>query len=308
VPNVEGLPVSEAQSKLQAEKFTVRVIRVVSDQPADQVIASEPKATTLRPLGSEVVLTVSSGPQSPPSSSGAPGPPSSPNKPPVPIELPNLTARAAADAIEVLNGLGLKPKTVTVHSNAVADGQVLSTTPAAASKVDPGSDVTLTVARNTAPVDLIAAAGKATWKSGSGKLTFPGSDGDTTGFVLIRDPGTLEDGTKVRVLETHPQWVDNGFITGVYPLAEPVVPGDHVRARVGLLQNASDGEVTFVVKANGKIIQQVNDGADGTLKDFDADLSPAKGATSIEITVLAGTRSDQDWAVWQNLRLEPQVK
>jgi hypothetical protein len=85
-----------------------------------------------------------------------------------------------------------------------------------------------------------------------------------------------------------------------------VVPGDHVRARVGLLQGAS-GEVTFVVKANGKIIQQVTDGADGTLKDFDADLSPAKGATSIEITVLAGASSGQDWAVWQNLRLEPQV-
>jgi beta-lactam-binding protein with PASTA domain len=33
VPNVEGLPVSEAQSKLQAEKFTVRVNWVPSDRP-----------------------------------------------------------------------------------------------------------------------------------------------------------------------------------------------------------------------------------------------------------------------------------
>jgi beta-lactam-binding protein with PASTA domain len=298
VPNVEGLPVSEAQSKLQAEKFTVRVNRVPSDRPADQVIASEPKATTLRPLGSEVVLTVSS---------GLPSPLSSSNKPPVLIELPNLTARAAADAIDVLNGLGLKPKTVTVHSNAAADGQVLSTMPAAASKVDPGSAVTLTVARNTAPVDLIATADQAAWKSGSGKLTFPGGDGDTTGFVLSRDPGTLEDGTKARVLETHPQGVANGFITGVYTLAEPVVPGDHVRARVGLPKGAG-GEVTFVVKANGKIIQQVPESADGTLKDFDADLSPAKGATSIEITVRTDASSTQYWApVWHNLRLAPQI-
>ncbi|HWM02098.1 MAG TPA: PASTA domain-containing protein [Actinophytocola sp.] len=307
VPNVEGLLLSEAQSKLEDEKFTVRVNRVPSDRPVDQVIASEPKATTLRPLGSEVVLTVSSGPPSPPPSPGAPSPPPSPNTPPVPIELPDLTARAAADAVNVLNGLGLKPTTVTVHSNAAADGQVLSTTPAAASKVDPGSEVTLTVARNTAPVDLIATAGQAAWNNGSRELTFPGGDGDTTGFVLIRDPGTLEDGTTAKVLETHPQWVDNGFITGVYTLAEPVVTGDHVRARVGLLHGAS-GEVTFVVKANGKIIQQVTDGADGTLKDFDADLSPAKGATSIEITVLAGASSVQDWAVWQDLRLEPQVE
>jgi hypothetical protein len=108
------------------------------------------------------------------------------------------------------------------------------------------------------------------------------------------------------VLETHPQWVGNGVITGVYPLAEPVVPGDHVRARVGLLHGAG-GEVTFVVKANGEIIQQVTDGADGRLKDLDADLSAAQGATSIEITVLAGASSGQDWAVWQDLRLEPQL-
>ncbi|MGH9215141.1 MAG: hypothetical protein ACRDZS_02715, partial [Acidimicrobiales bacterium] len=63
-----------------------------------------------------------------------------------------------------------------------------------------------------------------------------------------------------------------------------------------------------VVKANGKIIQQVTDTADGQLKDLDADLSSAKGATSIEITVLAGSSSAQDWApVWQDLRLEPQA-
>ncbi len=306
VPIVEGLPVSEAQAKLEDRKFTVRINRVASaDRPADRVIGSEPKATTLRPVGSEVVLTVSSGPPSPTSSANPPDPPPPPNKPPVPvpIELPVLTAQAADDAIKILNGLGLKPKTVTVHSNAVADGQVLSTKPTADSKVDPASDVTLTVARNTAPADLIATADQAAWKSGAGPLTFPGAEGDTTGFAVVRD-AVLEDSTTAEVLETRPR--DNDLVTGVYKLAEPVVPGDHVRARVGLLQGAG-GEVTFVVKANGKIIKQVTDTADGTLKDLDADLSSAKGATSIEITVLAGVSSNQDWAVWQDLRLEPTV-
>jgi hypothetical protein len=79
-----------------------------------------------------------------------------------------------------------------------------------------------------------------------------------------------------------------------------------VRARVGLLTGAT-GKVTFVVKANGKVIQQVADGADGQLQDIDADLTPAKGAASIEITVLAGSSSTKDWAVWQDLRLEPQI-
>jgi hypothetical protein len=218
--------------------------------------------------------------------------------------VPNLTARTVNDAIKALTDLGLKPKTVTVHSDAMADGLVISTQPAATSKVDPGSDVTLTVARNTGQVDLIATAGQAAWKNGSAALKFPGKEGATSGFVLARDAATLEDGSTATVLETSPPV--NGLITGVYKLAEPAVSGDHVRARVGLLKGAT-GTVTFVVRANGKVIQQVTDTADGKLKDFDADLSAAKSATSIEVTVLAGAGSTKNFAVWQDLRLEPQI-
>ncbi|MGH3875225.1 MAG: PASTA domain-containing protein [Pseudonocardiaceae bacterium] len=302
VPIVEGLPVSEAQAKLEDSKFRVRINRVASaDRPVDRVIGSEPKATTLRPVGSEVVLTVSSGP---PPGQPSPSPPSTP--PPVTIKLPKLAALPAGDAVKVLSGLGLKPQTVPVHSNAVDDGQVLSTTPVADSKVDPGSEVTLTVARNTARVDLIATAGQAAWESEAGTLTFPGTATDPHGFVLVRG-ATLEDGSTAKVLETHPR--DGGFVTGVYQLAQPAVPGDHVVARVGLRQGTG-GTVTFVIKANGKIIKQVTDTADGKLKELDADLSSAKGATSIEITVLAGASAGpgQDWGpVWQDLRLEPKV-
>jgi hypothetical protein len=138
----------------------------------------------------------------------------------------------------------------------------------------------------------------------SGALNFPGKEGDTTGFVLVRDAAALEDGSTATVLETAPP--TNGLITGGYKLAQPAVPGDHVRARVGLL-NGATGTVTFVVRANGKVIAQVTDTADGKLKDFDADLTAAKGATSIEITVLAGAGSTQTAAVWQDLRLEPQI-
>jgi beta-lactam-binding protein with PASTA domain len=294
VPNVEGLSVAEAQSALLDRQFTIRLDRVPSDRPIDQVIESDPKSTTMRPLRSLVVLKVSTGPPSPP-------PPN-----PVLIELPDLTAHSVDDATKTLTGLGLKAKAVTVHSNAAPDGQVLSTTPAAASKVNTGSDITLNVARNTAGVDLIATAGQAAWKSRAGQLTFPGKDTDTSGFALIRNTAMLEDGTIATVSETSPQQVNNGSITGVYKLAEPVVPGDHVRARVGFLKGAA-GQVTFIIKANGKVIQQVTDGADGQLQDLDADFTAAKGATSIEITVLAGANSTQDWAVWQDLRLEPQI-
>lgn len=106
------------------------------------------------------------------------------------------------------------------------------------------------------------------------------------------------------MLETSPP--ADGLITGGFKLAQPAVAGDHVRARVGLLKGAT-GTVTFVVKANGKVIAQVTDTADGKLKDFDVDLTSAQGATSIEITVQAGAGSTQTAAIWQDLRLEPQV-
>lgn len=62
VPNVEGFPVAQAQAKLKGAKFTVRVIHTKSDRPKDEVISSNPGATTKRPENSEVVLTVSEGP------------------------------------------------------------------------------------------------------------------------------------------------------------------------------------------------------------------------------------------------------
>ncbi|MGH3801704.1 MAG: PASTA domain-containing protein, partial [Pseudonocardiaceae bacterium] len=335
VPNVEGLPVTEALAKLEDKKFTVRTIKEPSDdRAADRVIASDPKATTPRPSGSEVVLRVSSGPKTSPQSQGGPAlpvpvplpggqgspspPPSpSPATPPpqaaAPAELPDLTTRSADDATKALAALGLKAKTVPQHSNAVPDGQVLSTTPAANSKADPGSEVTLTVAQNTTRVDLIATAAKATWTNGSGEtLDFPGQGVGQDGFVRQHPPVA---GTTAKVLETNPQ--NTGSIAGEYKLAEPAVPGDHVRTRVGLLKlqgaggqvaESGGGQVTFVVKANGQDIQTVTASADGTLKDLDADLSSAKGATSIEITVLAAASSVPDWTpVWQNLRLEPQI-
>ena len=221
------------------------------------------------------------------------------------MALPNLVARSAEDATKALTDLGLKAKTATVHSNAAPDGQVLSTSPAASTTVAPGSEVTLTVAQNTARADLIATADQAAWTSEAGKITFPGKVGGTAPFALVRS-ATLPDGSTAQVLETHP--AANGFVTGVYKLASPAVAGDHVRARVGLLKGTSGatGQVTFLVKANGQVIKQVT-GSVGQLTDLDADLSSAKGATSIEITVLAGTSPITDSPVWQDLRLEPQI-
>jgi beta-lactam-binding protein with PASTA domain len=323
VPNIVGLSVTDAQARLEQMNFTVRTVRQSSDdQPIDQVLASDPKATTPRPPNSEVLLTVSAGSKNPPpgpgvspgagASPGANTPPGRDTPPSTPIEVPALRNRSVEEATQALEGQGLKAKTVIEHSNAVTDGQVLFSTPAAGSKVNPGSEVTLTVAKNTTPLDLIATADQAAWASGSGKLTFPGKETDKTGFVRQR-ADTLPNGTIAKVLETNPQ--NTGFITGIYKLEEPAVPGDHVLAQVGVLKGPAStaggagkgtGTVIFQVKANGQVIQQVTCSV-GQFTKIDADLSSAKGATSIEITVLTGTSPTKDTPVWQDFRLTPRI-
>jgi beta-lactam-binding protein with PASTA domain len=339
MPNVVGLSLAEAQAKLEQRNFTIRTVKATNDAPVDQVIASDPTARTQLPPGSEVLLTLSSGPKEEknpaPNPAGAlpvPAPPAQGQggqqeqkpPPPKPIKVPDLKNRSVDDATAALKALGLTAKTVTEHSNAVADGKVLSTKPAADAEAKPGEEVTLTAAQNTAPIDLIKTAAKATWTNGAEeKLTFPGDPAnDTTGFVLVQD-ATLPDGTPTKLLATHPQGTRS--ITGEYTLAKPVVPGDHVLARVGLLKpkptdagsqgaakppDTSDKvKVTFVVSVNGKDMPpKVISTADGKLTDLDVDLSTAKGATSIEITVRTATSSTQYWApVWHNLRLAPQI-
>ena len=50
----------------------------------------------------------------------------------------------------------------------------------------------------------------------------------------------LEDGTSpAKVLEIHPQWVDNGVMTGLYP-AYTVVSGEHFKAKIGSLPRRTE--------------------------------------------------------------------
>lgn len=343
VPNVVGLPVDEAKAKLKDVGFAFRTVMATGDDPAGQVVNTEPKANTPSTAGTQVVLTVSSGPKTPPANQpgsgaaaaaggaavggaaggaaggggapgggggggGAPGGGGGGPQTPTQVAVPALKNSSVADATAALQKLGLKAnaKTESVHSNAVADGKVLSSNPDASKKVDPGSEVTLTVAQNTAPVDLIATASGAAWTNGAATpLTFPGKDTDTTGIVQQRT--TPVEGTISKVLATDPQ--DTGAITGAYKLAAPAVQGDHIHARVGVLPGAgaaggSTNSVTFVVTVNGNDVQTVIV-KDGKFHDFDADLP--QGATSFEITVRAASSPTKDIPVWQGLLLKPQI-
>lgn len=120
----------------------------------------------------------------------------------------------------------------------------------------------------------------------------------------------LEDGSRTQVLYTHPQWVDRGTITGVFPSIE-IPPGAHFRSKVGFVKNArrSDG-VTFHLSVGSEFgdrrqIASVAETFDGTLGSMDVDLSAYAGQRiQIELRVDAGASSGQDWAAWINPRIE----
>jgi len=160
--------------------------------------------------------------------------------------------------------------------------------------------------------DLHSRATDANWNSGGGNLPFGGPDTDAKGFVMYRNNQKTEDGTSPsKVLETHPQWVDNGVITGLYP-AYTVVSGEHFKAKIGFLaQNdgtCGSGNVKFQLNYKEsnvlKNLGEWTDTCDGVLKDIDVDLSSIAGKTvQFALAILANGSPGQDWAVW----ISPQV-
>ena len=153
------------------------------------------------------------------------------------------------------------------------------------------------------------------WKSGAGNLTFPGAINDHKGFACYRTNIALEDGNIYsKVLETHPEWVDNGYISGTYTelynsLGYKVKAGEHFYARCGLIKNATAGKVSYevMIRCEGGLNVWIFQGVkvyDGTIKTIDVDLTPYAGKRAdFILRVSAEGSSNQDWAVWHEARI-----
>jgi hypothetical protein len=167
--------------------------------------------------------------------------------------------------------------------------------------------VDIKVAVSSSGFDFYTRATDASWVGGAGNVTFGGPDTDVKGFAMYRSNEKLEDGTApAKVLEVHPQMVDNGVMTGLYP-AYTVVAGEHFRAKIGFLAKPDGtcgvGNVKFQVnyKEAGvlKPLGEWTETCDGTLKSVDVDLSTIAGKNvQFALAVLANGPADQDWAVW----------
>ena len=173
--------------------------------------------------------------------------------------------------------------------------------------------VEIKVAVVSSGFDLHTRATDANWVGSAGTVTFGGPDTDSNGFAMYRNNQKLEDKTSpAKILETHPQWVTDGAITGTFP-AYKVAPGEHFKAKVGFLLlsdgTCGAGNVRFQLNyregSASNSLGQWTDTCDGVMKDIDVDLNSIAGRTvQFVLAVVANGSALQDQAVWVSPRVE----
>jgi beta-lactam-binding protein with PASTA domain len=138
VPNVNGQSSANAESALIAKGFNVSTNYKHASATQGTVIGESPGAGESVAKGSTVILTVSSGPSQ--------------------LTVPNVAGDSVATASNKLGSDGLQVGTVTYQtSSTVANGDVISTSPASGSQVAPNSSVNLIVSSgNTTAVPNVA--------------------------------------------------------------------------------------------------------------------------------------------------------
>ncbi|GAB4485002.1 MAG: hypothetical protein Fur0016_09290 [Anaerolineales bacterium] len=171
---------------------------------------------------------------------------------------------------------------------------------------------TITPISQTTNFDFVEYSGSAaTWSSGAGELTLPGTDGDAKGFVIVKPNGiNMETGqTDGRpALLTVPQNINNGYIQGVY-LPVKVQQGDRFQATIGCEQGATNCYVTYRLEYQigsdpVKVFWAFNEKYEGLVYNVNLDLSSLAGKdVKFILKVLAAGPAANDRAVWINPRI-----
>ncbi len=155
--------------------------------------------------------------------------------------------------------------------------------------------------------DFTAKAAEATWTSGAGALTFPGTDGNANGFALKQDKPKLENGVELTQagLLFVPNNVSNGFIQAVYP-AFKVQSGDRFQATIGCESGATSCYVAYrldyQIGSNAvKTFWTFREKFEGMSYNANLDLSSLAGQDVKFILVISAYGSPTgDRAVWVN--------
>ena len=128
VPNVVGQTIASAESTLLAAGFQVSTNYVNNPANVGTVTSETPAASTQAPKGSSVTLDVSNGPSQ--------------------ITVPNVVGQPVAQAANTLGSHNLTLGNVTYASSpTIANGDVISTNPAAGTSVAPNTSVDVVVSQ-----------------------------------------------------------------------------------------------------------------------------------------------------------------
>jgi hypothetical protein len=149
----------------------------------------------------------------------------------------------------------------------------------------------------------------AVWNSSEDALTCPGANTDSQGFIIRIDTPKLETGVTEdeAAIETHPAWLENTWISGLYPAIE-MKSGYRFRAILGCLHGAAACDVNFqlnVYEGGAKTnIGSWHQVYDNSVINVDLDLGAWAGKTlKFELVVESNGASGQDWAIW----LQPRI-
>lgn len=152
----------------------------------------------------------------------------------------------------------------------------------------------------------------ASWKTGSGTLPCPGTEGDITGFVVKVNQPLAENGTKQEQdgLLVSPEDRRDGVISGQYP-SILIQPGDRFQAQLGCQRNARKCDVTIQLDArvNGqtRTLGTWHEVYEGNLTTIDLDLSGLSGQqVKFILTVAANGPNNNDNLFLLNPRLTRQ--
>lgn len=155
------------------------------------------------------------------------------------------------------------------------------------------------------PVDFVG--------PGHVEISYGGPDTDEAGFVMIKDDVRLENGqTSGKILQTHPKWVNDGYIVGKYP-AYKVGPGDYIKGQLGFIAledgACGAGDVVYEIHyttdddlGTRTRLGQWSKACDGKLLSIEFSLADLKGeSVQFYLVVMADGSYTQDWAIWSSL-------
>jgi len=161
----------------------------------------------------------------------------------------------------------------------------------------------------TLSFDFIAKGPDATWRNATAQIPWGDPNNDDPGVAVNVANVKMEDGnTYPSLLATYPQLINNGMIMGTYPIYT-IQANDHLRTRVGLRNDCTNGNVTFEIRyvENGSEVSVGTwiERCEGGITSLDINLTGLVGHTvQFELIVKANGSPNGARSLWITPRIE----